>query len=64
MEYDNEYLKKQLSLQGIAADEEDLSYVQRVLSIIRQGEEHLEKFPDLENQKIILTMDMEELKND
>lgn len=61
---DKEYLKQQLSLQGITTNEEDLHYVERVLSIIKQGEKHLKDFPELESQKIILTMDMEELNND
>lgn len=61
---DKEYLKQQLSLQGITTNETDLHYVQRVLSIIKEGEKHLEDFPDLESHKVILTMDKGELNND
>lgn len=59
MEYDAEFLKKQLSLQGITTTDDDIHHVQRVLSIIRNGERYLEQFPDLESQKTALTLDLE-----
>lgn len=64
MNTDKEFLKQQLANQDIHVSDEDLSYVQRVLGIIDEGAAHLEEFPDVEDQSIMLTMDLEELNND
>lgn len=67
MEYDKDFLKQQLSLQGINASDEDVKYVQRVLDIINTGAKQLDDFSDIEDQSIVLTMDlmdMEESNND
>lgn len=58
MEYDKDFLKQQLSLQGINASDEDVKYVRRVLHIVKQGAEHLDDFSDIEDQSIALTMDL------
>lgn len=63
MDYDKEYVKKQLALQGITATDEDIRYVQKVLSIIQDGEKYLDDF-DITSSKIMLTMDMEDVNND
>lgn len=64
MNTDKEFLKQQLSQQGIEVDDKDLSYVQRVLSIIDEGAEQLGEFPDVEDQSIMLTMDLGVLNDD
>lgn len=61
---DAEYLRMVLEQQGISTTADDLTYVQRVLSIIRDGEKELDAFPDLENEKIMLLMDMEVVRDD
>lgn len=61
---DKEFLKQQLANQDIHASDEDLGYVQRVLGIIDDGAKHLEEFPEVEGESIMLTMDLEELNND
>lgn len=59
MDYDSEFVKKQLALRGIAASDQDARYVQRIMSIIEDGERKLEAFPGLEDEKIALVLDME-----
>jgi hypothetical protein len=64
MNNEKEFLKQQLTQQGINPSDEDLTYLQRVLGIIDDGAEELENFPEVEDESIMLTMDLEELNND
>lgn len=64
MEHDSDLVKQQLMLQGITASDQDVRHVQRVLSIIRDGERSLEAFPGLKDEKIALRLDMEVLSDD
>lgn len=62
MQADREFIKKQLELQKIHVSEEsDYEYIARVYNNIIEAEKVLDEFPELDNEKVILTMDLEEV---
>lgn len=62
MNADKEFIKKQLELQKIhVSDESDYEYIARIYNNIIEAEKVLDEFPELDDEKIILTMDLKEV---
>lgn len=62
MKVDNAFIKQQLDLQNIQVpDESDYQYIARVYQSVMDSEKVLDEFPDLDSEKIILTMDLKEV---